>query len=52
MLKEMGKLDIVVVDFGIAGVVQGVHADTNKPGSLKYIPPEVVKQHNDVVAPS
>ena len=41
-----------MVDFGIAGSCQGVHTDTNKPGSLKYIPPEVIKNYKDVVAPA
>lgn len=52
MLKYKDKLEIKVIDFGIAGSVQGVHTDKDRPGSLKYIPPEVIKNYKDIVAPS
>merc|ERR1711982_213982 len=51
LLVEKGKLDIKIIDFGIAGVNIGVHTDTDNSGSLLYLPPEALKNAQDSVSP-
>lgn len=52
LLVEKGKLDIKIIDFGIAGVQAGVHTDVDNPGSLLYLPPEALRQSTNAVAPA
>lgn len=43
---------IKVVDFGIAGIVTSVRADTNTAATLKYMTPEMIQSQNSVASPA
>ena len=40
------KTHVVLIDFGISGLSNGNNKESTKPGTYKFLPPEIIKDMN------